>query len=71
MTAVVSTSHFPIPTPQELRHNSLGSDSFAIVDLTHAFHQFELDDKNKDLFDLFNCLVIGMPIVNAMSTSKA
>ena len=45
MTAAVSTSHFPIPTPQELRHNILDSDRFSIVYLNHAFHQFEQDEK--------------------------
>ena len=49
MAAAVSTSHFPIPTPQELRHNFLGSDCFTIY-LNHAFHQPELDNESKDLF---------------------
>ena len=37
----VKMSHFPIPTPQKLCHNFLGSDWFSVVDLNHAFHQFE------------------------------
>ena len=68
MAAAVKTSHYPIPTPQELRHNFRGSDRFSIVDLNHAFHQFELDEQSKDLFVFygpedtlrrFNRLVIG------------
>ena len=59
--AAVSTSYFPTPIPQELRHNLLGSDRFTIADLNHTFHQFELDDESKDLFDLFNYLVMGIP----------
>ena len=69
MTAAVSTLHIPIPTPQELMHNFLGSDRFLIVDLNNVFHQFELDDKSKDLsifyspdntLRRFNCLVMGL-----------
>ena len=50
MTKAVRTSHYSIPTPQELLHNFRGSDRFSVVDLNHAFHQFELDEKSKNLF---------------------
>ena len=50
MAGAMSISLFPIPTPQELRHNFLGWECFLIVDLNNAFHQFESDDKRKDLF---------------------
>ena len=50
MAKAVKTSHYPIPTPQELRHNFRGSDWFSVVDLNHAFHQFELDEESKNLF---------------------
>lgn len=69
MAGAMSTSPFPIPTPQELRHNFLGSDRFLRVHLNNAFHQFESDDKRKGLFIFygpynalrrFNCLVIGL-----------
>jgi hypothetical protein len=43
MKDVVKTSHFPIPTQQELRHNLAGSDRFSMIDLNHAFHQFKMD----------------------------
>ena len=68
MADAVKTSHFPIPTPQELRHNFLGSDRFSVVDLNHAFHQFEMDEASKNLFVFygpdgtllrFNRLVMG------------
>ena len=50
MKDVVKTSHFPIPTPQELRHNFAGSDRFSVIDLNHAFHQFKMDDESQELF---------------------
>ena len=50
MKKAVRTSHFHIPTPQELRHEFLGSDRFSVVDFNHAFHQFPMDDESKDLF---------------------
>jgi hypothetical protein len=50
MAAAVKTSHFQIPAPQELRHNFTGSDQFSVLDLNHAFHQFELDEESKKLF---------------------
>ena len=68
MADAVKTSHLPIPTPQELRHNFLGSDCFSVVDLNHAFHQFEMDEASKNLFVFygpdgtllrFNRLVMG------------
>ena len=50
MKDVVKTSHFPIPTPQELRHNFAGSDRYSVIDLNRAFHQFKMDDESQDLF---------------------
>ena len=44
MKKAVRASHFHIPTPQELRHEFLGSDRFSVVDFSHAFHQFQMDD---------------------------
>ena len=68
MSAAVKTSHFPIPTPNELRHEFHGSDRFTILDLNHSFHQFEMDDDSKDLYTFytpwglyrFNTLVMGV-----------
>ena len=54
MVNAVKTSHFPIPTPQELSHNFLGSDLFSVLDSNHAFHQFKLDEDNKDLFVFYS-----------------
>jgi len=50
MADAVKATHFPIPTPQELRHNFLGSDRFSVVDLNRAFHKFEMDEESKNLF---------------------
>ena len=68
MKEAVKTTHFPIPTPQELRHNFAGSDRYSVVDLNHAFHQFALDEESKELFVFYtpwglykyNTLVMGV-----------
>ena len=68
MAAAVKTSHFPIPTPTELRHKFHGSDRFSQLDMNHAFHQFELDEESKDLYCFwtpwglyrYNTLVMGV-----------
>ena len=68
MKEAVKTTHFPIPTPQELRHNFAGSDRYSVVDLNHAFHQFVLDEESQELFVFYtpwglykyNTLVMGV-----------
>ena len=68
MKDAVKTTHFPIPTPQELRHNFAGSDRYSVVDLNHAFHQFALDKESQELFVFYtpwglykyNTLVMGV-----------
>ena len=68
MKDAVKTSHFPIPTPQELRHNFAGSDRYSVIDLNHAFHQFKMDEESQELFVFytpwglykFNTLVMGV-----------
>ena len=68
MKDVVKTSHFPIPTPQELRHNFAGSDRYSVIDLNHAFHQFKMDQESQELFVFYtpwglykyNTLVMGV-----------
>ena len=50
MSEAVKQSHFPMPTPNELRHEFHGSDRFSTLDCNHAFHQFELSNKSKDLY---------------------
>ena len=42
MKNVVRTTHFPMPTFTELRHNFAGSDRFMSLDMNHAYHQFGL-----------------------------
>jgi hypothetical protein len=67
MAKAVNASHFHIPTPQELRHEFRGSDRFSIVDFKHAFHQFPMDEKSRNLFTFhtpwglhrLNTLVMG------------
>ena len=48
MKEAVKTTHFPIPTPQELRHNFAGSDTYSVVDLNHSFHQFTMDEESQE-----------------------
>ena len=68
MKDAVKTTHFPIPTPQELRHNFAGSDRFSVIDLNHAFHQFRMDEASQELFVFYtpwglykyNTLVMGV-----------
>ena len=72
MAAAIKNSYFPIPTATELRHEFHGSDRFSIVDLNHAFHQFEITDDSKDLYCFwtpwglyrFNTLVMGVSSVS-------
>ena len=67
MKDAVSTSKFPIPTVEELRHAFRGSNRFSVLDMNHSFHQFELDEESKKLFVFyapgglfcFNTLVMG------------
>ena len=67
MAEAVTSSHFPIPTWQELRHNFSGADRFSVLDMNHSFHQFTMDDESKELFVFhtpmglyrFNTLVMG------------
>ena len=68
MAAAVKSSHFPIPTSAELRHNFRGSDRFSCLDMNHAFHQFPLCEESKKLFVfytpkglyMYNTLVMGI-----------
>ena len=50
MEDVVLTTHFPIPTSEQLRHQFLGSDRYSVIDLNHAFHQFEINEESRALF---------------------
>ena len=78
MKEAVKTTHFPIPTPQELRHNFAGSDRYSVVDLNHAFHQFALDEESKELFVFYtpwglykyNTLVMGVNMVTGGLRTK-
>ena len=68
MVEAVKTSHFPIPTPTELRHEFRGSDRFSQLDMNHSFHQFEMTESSKDLYKFwtprglyrFETLVMGV-----------
>ena len=67
MVDAVHTSHFPIPTAQELCHRFAGSDWFSKLDMNHAFFQFPMDEATKKLYIFytmkglykFNTLVQG------------
>ena len=47
---VIVKSCWPIPTMEELRHEFAGSDRFSVLDMNHAFLQFEIDEEAKKLF---------------------
>ena len=46
----VYQTHEQFPTPEELRHEMLGSDTFTKLDMIHSFHQFELEKGARKLF---------------------
>ena len=69
MAEAVKTVHFPIPTPEQLRHQFAGSDKFSVIDLNHAFHQFPICEDSRNLYKFttpfglfrFRRLVMGTP----------
>ena len=75
MKDAVKTSHFPIPTRQELRHNLADSNRFSVIDLNHAFHQFKMDEESQDLFVFYaswglckyNTLAMGVSTASSES----
>ena len=68
MAKAVKASHFPIPTPQELRHNFAGAVVFSKLDMTHAFYQFLMDEETRKHYTFytpwglycFNTMVMGV-----------
>ena len=50
MEEAIVKSKFPIPTVEELRHKFAGADRFSVLDLNHAFLQFEITEEAKKLF---------------------
>ena len=78
MEKYADVTHFPIPTPEQLRHQLKGSDRFSTLDLNHAFHQLKLAEKSKDLFKFttpyglyrFNRLVMGAHAASAECHAK-
>ena len=54
MNHAVRTTHFPIPTLAELRHNFRGLDRYSVLDLNHAFHQLERTEESKKLFVFYS-----------------
>ena len=78
MADAVKTSHFPIPTSQELRHNFSGSDRFSKLDMNHSFFQFPMDEETQKLYVFyttkglykFNTLVQGASSASAESHER-
>ena len=78
MADVIKIPHFPIPTPEQLRHKFSGGDRFSVLDLKHAFHQFEIDEESRKLFVFttpfglyrYKRLVMGTPPASAECHSK-
>ena len=46
----VYQTHEQFPTPEELRHEMLGSDTFSKLDMIHSFHQLELEKEARKSF---------------------
>ena len=46
----IHTTHEPIPTVEELRHNFQGSEYFSSLDMTNCYHQFEIEENARKLF---------------------
>ena len=42
--------YFPLPKAEDLRNKFAGSDRFSVIDMNHAFHQFQLDKESKNMF---------------------
>ena len=76
--AGVQTSHFPIPTTEQLRHQFKSWDRYSVIDLNHDFHQFEIDEDSRALFVStlpfglyrFKRLVMGTALATAEYQSK-
>ena len=78
MQGAVKMVHFPIPTVEQLRHQLQGSDRFSVVDMTHSFHQLEIDEESRKLFVFttpfglyrFKRLVMGTPPASSECHAK-
>ena len=78
MEDVVQTSHFPMPTPNELLHNFTGNNKFSSLDMNHAYHQLPLDEDSKNLFTFYtpeglfryNTLVMGVQFTQPVANVK-
>ena len=46
----IHTTHEPIPTVEELRHNFQGSEYFSSLNMTNCYHQFEIEENARKLF---------------------
>ena len=71
MAVAVKSSHFPIPTSAELRHNLRGRDCYSCLDLNHAFHQFPMDEESKKLFVFYTPMGLYMYNTLVMGTAPA
>ena len=72
MVDAVHTSHFPIPTAQELCHRFAGSDRFSKLDMNHAFFQFPMDEATKKLYIFYTTKGLykfNTPVQGASSAS--
>ena len=78
MQGAVKMVHLPIPTVEQLRHQLHGSDRFSVVDMTHSFHQLEIDEESRKLFVFttpfglfrFKRLVMGTPPASSECHAK-
>ena len=73
MNEYIIPTKYPIPTPEEKRHELLGSDRFTTLDARDAFYMFLLTPEAQELFKfnthlgvyMFKVLVMGTPPASA------
>ena len=52
MEDYILQAHFPFPKLEQLSHRFSGSNQFSVLDMSHVFHQLELDEESSKLLFL-------------------
>ena len=50
MVKAAKPGHFLMLTSEDLQHKFEDSDTYSVLDMNHAYHQFVLDEASKHLF---------------------
>ena len=50
MWDIIKQTHYPIPTPEQLRYEFRGSETFSIVNMNQAFEHMDMDKESLNLF---------------------